>query len=167
MRFIEKEQELRLLRIAYLGKLLEQLVGREHIDDSASVPVGAEEIGKIQCRLAEERVGALVFEHEQLSLHRPDRRGRDVAIGLLQLGGMVGDQTENRAQILEIEQRKPLLIGNAERDIENAFLSVVELQEPRQQQWSHLRDGRADGMSLLAKNVPENHRVLVRLIGES
>src|SRR5215510_12980464 len=156
MRFIEKEQELRLLRIAYLGKLLEQLrqqpeqeccieprirdqlVGREHIDDSASVPVGAEEIGKIQCRLAEERVGALVFEYQQLPLHGSDRRRRDIAICLLQLGSMIGDQTKNRAQILEIEQREPLLIGNAKRDIQNAFLRVVELQQPRQQQWSHL-----------------------------
>ena len=64
---------------------------------------------------------------------------------------------ENRAQVLQIEQRQPLLVGDAERDVEHALLRVVELQQPRQQQRPHLRNGGADRMALLAEHVPEHH----------
>ena len=72
-----------------------------------------------------------------------------------------------RAQVLEVEQQQPLLVGDAERDVEHAFLHVVEIHQPRQQQRPHLRDRGADRMALLAEQVPEHHRELVGLVVEA
>ncbi len=80
---------------------------------------------------------------------------------------MLGDVAEHRAQVLEVEQQQPLLVGDAEGDIEHALLRLVEIQQPRQQQRPHLRDRRADRMALLAEQVPEHDRELVRLVFET
>ena len=71
---------------------------------------------------------------------------------------------ERGAQILQIEQQEPLLVGDLEDDVENAFLRVVEVEKAREEQRAHLRHGRADHMALLAEHVPENDREAVRLI---
>src|SRR5262249_16263203 len=145
----------------------DQLVGGENIHDTATIAIGTQKIREIERGLAKERFGALVFEHQQLPLHSAHRRRRDIAVLFLQLGGMIGDETKNRPQVLQVEQRKPLLVGDAERNIENAFLGIIELQETRQQQRAHFGNRRADWVALLAENVPEDHRKLVRLIVEA
>ena len=67
-------------------------------------------------------------------------------------------QAEHRAQILEIEQQQPLVVGDAERDVEHAFLRVVEIEQPREQERPHLRHGRAHRMPFFAEQVPEHRR---------
>ena len=62
---------------------------------------------------------------------------------------MVRDKAENSAQILEIEDHQPLLVGDTEADIDHALLNVVEVHEARQQQRTHLGNGGADRMPLL------------------
>ena len=49
----------------------------------------------------------------------PSRRCR---IALVSSAALLGDVAEHRAQILEIEQQQPLLVGDAEGDVEHAFL---------------------------------------------
>ncbi len=111
-------------------------------------------------------VAALIVEHEQLPLDGADRLFRHVAVLRGQLVGVLGDETEDRAQVLHIEQRQTLLVGDAEGDIEHAFLHLVEIHQPRQQQRTHLGDGGADRMTLLAEQVPENGREFVRFVIE-
>jgi hypothetical protein len=55
------------------------------------------------------------------------------------------------AEILEIEQQQPLFIGDAEGDIEDALLGIVELHHAREHERTHLRNGRTNGMTLLAE----------------
>ena len=43
-------------------------------------------------------------------------------------GGALADEPEHGAQILEIQQQQPLVVGDAERNVENAFLGVVEIE---------------------------------------
>ena len=74
---------------------------------------------------------------------------------------------EHGAQILEIEQQQPLLVGDAERDVEHALLDVVEIEQARQQQRPHLGDGGAHRMALLPEQIPEHDRKFVRLVVEA
>ena len=181
----KKKHELGLVRIADLGQFLEQLrqqpqqerrveprvlhqlVGGEDVDVAAPVAVGADEVLERERRLAEEIVAALVLQHQKLTLNGADRRLRDVAVLHRQLGGVLGQVAEHGAQVLEIEQQQPLLVGDAEADVEHALLDVVEVHQPRQQQRPHLRDGGAHRMALLAEQVPEDDRKLVGLVGEA
>ena len=80
---------------------------------------------------------------------------------------MLGEIAEHGAQVLEIEQQQPLLVGDAEADVEHALLHLVEVHQPREQQRPHLRDGGADRMALLAEQIPEHHRKFVGLVGEA
>ena len=82
----------------------------------------------------------------------------------LQCGGIFRHGLQDGAQILEVEHGQPLLVRDAKRDVENAFLRVVEVHDPRQQDRSHLRDRGANRMALLSEDVPEHHGKLVRLI---
>ena len=182
MRLVEEEHELRLLRIADLRHLLEQfgqhpeqerrvepwvlhqLVGGEQIDHAAPVTVGTHEVFDVERRFAEELVGALVLEDQELPLDAADRSAGYVAVGLLDFRGLFRDESQYCPQVLEIEKRKPLIVGDAEGDIEHAFLRFVETKQTRQQQRSHFRDGGADRVALLAIEVPEHSREFVRLV---
>lgn len=99
VRLVEEEHQLRLVEVADLGKLLEQLgehpqqergvearplhqlVGGQDVDEAPSLSVGAHEVGQVQGRFAQELVGALVLQHQQRPLDRADRGTRDVAVG--------------------------------------------------------------------------------------
>ena len=181
----KKKHELGLGRIADLGQFLEQLgeqpqqeggveprvlhqlVGGQDIDEAAPIAVGADEILQRERRLAEEIAAALVLQHQKLALDGADRRLRHVSVLSRQLGGMVGDEAEHRPQILEIEDQQPLLVGNAEADIEHALLDIVEIHQARQQQRPHLGDGGAHRMALLPEQIPEHDRELVGLVVEA
>ena len=44
-----------------------------------------------------------------------------------ELGGMLREIAEHGAQILEVEEQQPLLVGHAEADVEHALLHFVEV----------------------------------------
>ena len=77
------------------------------------------------------------------------------------------DGIQQRAQILHVDQRQAIVVGDAEGDVEHALLDVVEIEHPRQQQRAHFGDGGAHRMALLAEHVPEHGRELVGLEGEA
>src|SRR4029078_6416212 len=107
MRLVEEEHELRLGGIADFGKLLEQLrqkpeekrgvepralhelVRGEDVYETASVRVGADEVLELEGGLGEEFLAALILQHQQLSLDRPDGGLRHVAILRRQLRRML------------------------------------------------------------------------------
>ena len=66
---------------------------------------------------------------------------------------------EQGLQVLEIDQRQLLVVGDLEGDVEHAFLRLAQIHQPRQQQRPELRDRRADRMALLAEQIPEDHGI--------
>ena len=148
MRLVEEKAELGLGLIADLGQFLEQLreqpqqkggveprilhqfVRSQNIDVAAPVAVGANEVLELERRLAEQVVAALVLQHQQLTLDGPDRGLRHISVLGGKLAGMIGEVAEHRAEILEIEDEKPLLIGDAETDVQHTLLDLVEVQQP-------------------------------------
>ena len=76
----------------------------------------------------------------------------------LELRRVVADELQQRAQVLEVEQQQLVVVGDLERERQDAFLRLVQVEEPRQQQRTHVGDRRADRMALLAPDVPERDR---------
>ena len=155
-------------------RVLHQLVGCKNVDDAAAVAVGAHHVFELECRLAEELGAALVLQHQKLALHRANGRRRNVAVLRADLFCILRQVSEKLTQILKIDQ--PLVLGVArpefivretERNIDDAFLHVVEIEHARDQQRAHLEDGRADRMPLLAEQVPEHHGKFIGLIFEA
>ena len=145
MGLVEEEDELRLVRIADLRQVLEnlrdqpqqeggielrrghQLVGGEDVDVTAPVAGGAHEIVNVERRLAEEMFAALFFQNDEAALNGADGRGTDIAViggDRFAAGGKVGEQ---RPEIRQVEQQQPLLIGNPESDVEGAFLRLGQV----------------------------------------
>ena len=185
MRLVEEEDELGLVEIADLRQGLEQFrqhpqqegrietrrthqfIGGKHVDHAAPVAVLAQEVVDVERGLGKEFQRTLIFQHQQLPLDRADRCRRDIAVARLQVARIVADILQQRPQILEVEEQQPLLVGNAEGNVEDAFLHIVQLQQAGQQQRPHFRNGRAHGMALLAEQVPEDHRKFIGLIGHA
>ena len=90
MRFVEHERQLRLLEIAHLGQLFEQLgqhpqqerrvesrlqdeaIRGEDAHDAAAGQVGTHQISELQRRLAEKLLAPLAIEPQQCALNRGD-----------------------------------------------------------------------------------------------
>src|SRR5438477_4932560 len=117
-----------------------------------------EKVRQLKRRLAKEFFGALAFEDKELALDSPDRRFADVAVGSGQAAGIFGNEGEQGAQIFQVEQQEPLVVGELESGSQHSCLNVVQLQQARQQQRSHFRNGRPDRVSLLAQKVPVDGR---------
>ena len=185
MRLVEEEDQLRLVRISDFGQTGEQFgqqpeqEGRieigaadqlfrfQDMDEAAPVDVGLEQVHDVERRLAEEFFRALVLQHQQLPLDRADRGRRDIAVALLEVGGVLRHEGQHGAQVFQVEQGQALLVGDAEDDIEHAFLDLVELEDARQQQRPHFGDGGADRMALFAEQIPEHAAELVGLISDA
>ena len=69
---------------------------------------------------------------------------------------MLADVLQHRAQVLEVEQQQPGVVGDLEREIQHAFLRVVQLQKPREQQRAQIGHRRANRVAALAEHVPEH-----------
>ena len=173
MGLVKEEDQFRLCRIAdfrqrfeQFGKQPEQkgriefraahqLVGGEYIDIAAALIVAFDEIIDLQRRFTKKLAGALAVELQQLALDRADAGLGDIAIFGGQLLCIFRRIGEHRLQIVEVEQQQSFLVGKAEDDVEHAFLGLVQIHQTRQQQRTHFRDRGADGMALLAIEVPE------------
>ena len=116
-----------------------------------------DEIVHVERRLAEEMLAALAAQLEQRALDRPDRLFGDVAVGGRQFLRAARAIDQHRLQVVEVEQQQPVLVCDVEGDRQHAFLHLVQVHQPRQQQRPHLADGGADRMALLAEQIPELH----------
>jgi hypothetical protein len=96
---------------------------------------------------------------EQLALDRADAGLGDIAELGRELAGALGAIREHRLQIVEVEQQQPFLVGDVEGDVEHAFLRLVEVHQPREQQRPHLRNGRAIGWPC-SPNRSQKHRIV-------
>ena len=71
---------------------------------------------------------------------------------------VVADVRKKRAQILEVEQQQPVVVGELERKRQDARLRFVELENARPQQRAEIARRRANRVALLAEDVPEDRR---------
>ena len=176
VRLVEEEHQLRLVLVAHLGKRLEQLgeqpeqvgriqlgaahqpVGGEDIDETAPARIDAKQVVHLQRGFTEEAIRPLAFETQQAALDRADRGLRNAPVLAAHRIGIVGSMGEQTAQVREVEQQQAIIVGVAEYDLQHAFLRIVEVQQARQKQRTHLRNRGAYRMALLPEQVPEDHR---------
>ena len=173
MRLVEEEDELGLVEVAYFGKLLEE-VGEhpqeEHrvdlrlLDDARSVQdvdvalaarVAGEPIGQFKRGLAEEHVAALILNGDERAQDGAHGLRRDVAIGRRVLLGVLAHVVEHRAEVFHVDEEHLPVVGDAEDDVQHAFLHLGEPEQTREQHWPHVRDGHANGDAVLAVHVPK------------
>ncbi len=174
MRLVEEEDQARLLRVADLGQLLEQLAqqpqqeggvqaravhqprGVQHVHLAPAVQGGAHHVLKPQGRFAEEGLAPLLLKLKQGALDGGDGLGRDIADLTADGLGVLADIGQQGAQILQVQQQQTFLVGDVEGDRQNPLLHVVQLQHPGQQGRADVGNGGADRMALLSVQVPED-----------
>ena len=108
---------------------------------------------------------ALLLEHQQRPLDGANRLLADIAVACADLGRPLRHVGEHRLQVLHVEQREAFFVGDAEGDVHHPLLRVGQVHEPRQKQRPHLGDRGADRMPLLAEQVPEDDRELLKFVG--
>ena len=175
VRLVEEEHELRLVGVADLGQLLEQLrqqpqqerrveprrlhqlVGGEDVDDAAAVRRSA-------CRSSMLSIGSPKNLSPPCcsSASRPRwiapiaggaRRCRTRCVNLLRV---VADVLQHRAQVLQVEQQQAVVVGDLEHQLRARPACVsFRLSMRAEQQRAHVGDGGAHRMALLAEHVPE------------
>src|SRR5580765_2754879 len=175
VRLVEEEHYLRLVRVADLGQVLEQLreepqqkrrieFGRAHQFlarqdvDHALAALDLHQVVDIERRLAEELFPALVLELEQPALDRADRGGRDVAVFGGEVFRVVAHVLEHRAQVLHVEEQEARVVGDLEDQRQHALLGVVQPEHAAQKQRSYAGHGGARRVAPFAEYVPENDR---------
>ncbi len=153
VRLVEEEHQLRLIGVADLGEDLEQLRQQVHeergeqrrlvddsrhleqADDPASVRRDAQEVGHFELGLAEEDVGALVGEGDELA--EDDSRGgggEPAEVLELRLALVAGQVGEHGPQVRQIDQRESVRIGVVEHETEARLLRLIEAEHLAQQQ---------------------------------
>ena len=185
VRLVEEQRQQRLVGIAALGQLLEQLgqqpeqeggvdlgrgvdqpAGVEQVDDAPTVRRRAQQVFQLQCRLAEQRLGALLLQAGQLALQRlGGSRGEQCALFAEQFG-MSLQVVEQRLEVLEIEQQQTLAVGNPEGGMQRRLLAVGQHQQRAEQQRAHFAEGGAQRMAALPGHIPEHQRPGLRAIVE-
>ena len=169
---VEEEHELRQLRIADLRhrgvdlgeqpqqegrielRIEHQLVGGQHAHHALAVLDG-EEVLDVEGRLREELLGALVLQGEQRALDGADAGGGDVAVLAGIFFGVLRHIGEHRAQVFHVDEQQAAVVRHAEDDVHHAGLDLIEAQQAAEQLRTHIGDGGAHGMALLAENVVE------------
>ena len=58
-------------------------------------------------------------------------------------------------QIFQVKQQKAVVVGNLEDQRHDAGLRVIQIQDAADEQRAHLGNRGADGMALLAEDIPE------------
>ena len=111
MRLVEEEDELRLVEVALLGQVVEEVGEHPHEergeelravldlgqleagDDPLAVGGRAQQVARLELGLAEEVAGALVLEGDEVAQDDAGRRAREAAevleVGLALVGGEV------------------------------------------------------------------------------
>ena len=79
------------------------------------------------------RFAAFALERQQGALDRRHRLRADQAVLRRDLLAVVGDEAEQRAQVVEVEQQQAPVVRQLERDLEHAGLGVVELEDAAEQ----------------------------------
>ena len=185
MRLIEKQRQQRFVGIAALRQLLEQfgqqpqqergvhlrrLVHQTTCIQQMNAPTAIggrlQDVFELQRRLAEQGFGALLFQGCQAAQQRLTGTGGHQRRVFAQQLRVVLEVVEQRFQILQIQQQQPFAIRDLECGIQRRLLTVGEFQETADQQRAHFAQRGAQWMTGLAVNIPQRHRISLRLVIE-
>ena len=147
MRFVEKEDQLRFLRIAHFRQLFKKLrqhpqqkrriqlrranqfVRRQDVDHALPLRIRLHQVVKIQRRFAEKFLAALLLNLDQPALDRADARRRNISVLGLEFGRMLAHMLQHGLQVLEIQQQQPIVVRDLEDQRQHAGLRVVQIQQ--------------------------------------
>ncbi|CAI8745797.1 hypothetical protein EMIT0P395_140019 [Pseudomonas sp. IT-P395] len=185
MRLIEKQRQQRFVGIASLWQLLEQLsqqpqqercidfrrlvhqtAGVEQMN--APLPLGSrlQNVFELQCRFAKQGFGALLLKDRQAAQQRLTGTGGHQRRVFAQQLRIVLEMIEQRLQIFQIQQQQALAISDLEGCVKRRLLAVSQFQQAADQQRAHFTQGGAQRMTGLTVDIPQGHRIRLRLVVE-
>ncbi len=182
VRLVEEEHQLGLREVAGLGQLVEQLGEEPHeergeqaglvldgrqledVDDALAVGGRPDEVVDRQLGLAEERLGALLVELDDVAQQHPGGGGRQAADALQRRLALVAREVlEDGPEVVEVEQRQALLVGVVEDERQRRRLRLVGVEHLGEQLRAETRGGGADGdPRTQSSQGPEGHRLAGR-----
>ena len=101
-------------------------------------------------------VRALLLKHQKLADYGADAGARDMAVDAGQFLRLVRNVGQHGLKVLQVEQQQPLVVGEAEGNVEYALLRIGQIEQPRQQQRPHFGDGGADRMAVFTEQIPQH-----------
>ncbi len=173
VRLVEEKDQARLVPVARFGEVLEKFgkqpeqdagiqarrvhqgFRRQDADDAAPVGIGLEQVHDVQRRLAEERVAALLLQAQQRPLDGAHAGRGDLAVAGLVGVALLAHMPDHAPQVLHVEQEQPGIVGDAEGQLQDARLHLVEVEQPPEQERSHFAHRGTQGVPVLAEHVPE------------
>ena len=176
VRFVEEKHELRLVHVSYFWQRFEQLgehpqeehrvdlralnelCGIQHVYVALAAFIAREPVRQIERRFAEEFVPAFILDRDERTQDGAGRLRGDFAVRCLELFRMLGGVVEHGAQIFQVDKQKLLVVGNAENNVEHAFLHFCQAEQAGEQGGAHVGDGDAHGDVFAVQHVPETAR---------
>ncbi|OPZ97354.1 MAG: hypothetical protein BWY71_01641 [Planctomycetes bacterium ADurb.Bin412] len=147
-----------------LGRL-DESVRRQDVDDPPAGRVPGDEIPDVQSGLPEEELPSLVLQAQEGPLDGPDADCGNGAVLQHVVLGVFRHMLQHRPEVLQIQKKEPLVIGDPEHHRQDALLGRVQTQEPGQQKGAHVRDGGPHRVALTAVEVPEDRREALEVGG--
>ena len=68
-------------------------------------------------------------------------------------------------EVGKVEHRHAFILGDAEHDVQHAFLGLVEFEQPGEKKRPHVGDGGADRVALFTEHIPQHGRIGARREG--
>ena len=94
-----------------------------------------EQVGDLELRLAEERVGALLLEDDDRAQEDADRRRRHPAVvGQDRLALVRREELQGRREVLQVEQRQVVVVAVLEDQRQDRGLGLVEAEDLAEQE---------------------------------
>ena len=125
------------------------------MDEAAARWIPGHEVAYREGGLAEEAVTTLPFEHHDRPLDGSEGSRRHAAIIGLEDRRLLRAGFKDGAEVLEVEEEKAAVIRDAEDDGKDLGLDLGKAEGAAKEERTHLGDGGAEGMALLAEDVPE------------
>ena len=179
MGLIKEEDHPWLFQIPHLRQLLEQLrehpqkegaidcgaldqpLAGEYVDIAPAIQVGAHPVLDVQLRFSEELLSSFVFKSQQGPLDGADAGGGNIAVGGGKLRPVIAHELEHGPQILQIQQQKPVVIGDMKGNVQHTGLNLGQAQQPGQQGGAHGGHGDPHRDSVFTEDIPESSGIVL------
>ncbi len=142
-------------------RLKHQFVSCQDVHHATS-SFSLQQVKDVKRRLTKKLLSALFGQCQQGTLDSTHRSRRYIAVGGFILLRILGHIVQHQAQVLHVDKRQLLILGNAERQGQDSRLCFVQIHQAGQQYGSHFLNGRAHGVSLFAIYVVETDRATIK-----
>ena len=171
---VKEEDQLGPVQVPGLGQLLEELGEHpqqeggveggvldqpdtvEHVDHAPALVVPAHPVQDVQVGLAEEELAPLALQRQQSPEDGGQGLGGDGPVAGVILCPVVADVAQHGPQVLQVDELQPLVVGDAEDDVQHPLLDLGEAQNAREELGPHVGDGGPHRVALLLVDVPED-----------